>query len=506
MNDRSANDANLVLRRLADHVTTLLAYWDRNLVCRFANRAYEAHMGVGPGALVGKALNNLPDADVSAADQPQIAAVLRGEQQVFERSWRGPDGALVHGLCHYIPDRVDGAVVGFFSQTTNIDPLKRTEAALRASETFLDRTGRIGRIGGWELDLRHQHLTWSERTRHIHEVAADYQPTVETAIHFYAPQARAVITEALQTALKTGAPWDLELPFVTAKGRPLWVRACGEVEYEAGRAVRLLGAFQDITEQRQRRAELQHEQALREEVERHVHTLDQLLKERGEMLDVLAHEVRQPLNNAAASLQSAAATLAEFGERVASQRLNRAQLVMGQVLASIDNTLAVATLLATAEPSCGEDADLDSLLAIAIADMPASEQGRVRVERGDAPHSVMVDTSLMRLALRNLLSNALKFSAAGSPVVVRLSEQVASQALIIDVVDTGPGIPPDEVPRLFQRLGRGAAATRAPKRGLGFGLYIVRRVMELHGGRAELAANSAAGVTMRLVVRPTAAD
>jgi two-component system, OmpR family, sensor kinase len=182
------------------------------------------------------------------------------------------------------------------------------------------------------------------------------------------------------------------------------------------------------------------------------------------------------------------------------------QAVMGQVLASIDNTLAVATLMAHAEPIHREDTDLDTLLAIAIADMPASERGRIRVERSDAPHSVPVDMGLMRLALRNLLSNALKFSGAGAPVVVRLSEQESPQALVIDVTDSGPGIPPAEVAQLFQRGVRSAVPGDASNRGLGLGLYIVRRVMALHGGRAELAANTAAGVTMRLVVGPDPAD
>jgi diguanylate cyclase (GGDEF)-like protein/PAS domain S-box-containing protein len=88
-------------------------------------------------------------------------------------------------------------------------------------------------------------------------VGPDYEPTIEQGIGFYAPEARPVIQAAVQAGIERGEPWDLELPFVTAKQRHLWVRAAGEVEFEDGRAVRLVGAFQDITE----RKRLEHDVA-----------------------------------------------------------------------------------------------------------------------------------------------------------------------------------------------------------------------------------------------------
>jgi signal transduction histidine kinase len=108
--------------------------------------------------------------------------------------------------------------------------------------------------------------------------------------------------------------------------------------------------------------------------------------------------------------------------------------------------------------------------------------------------------SLMRLALRNLLSNALKHGPAGTPVRVRLSDSDHPLALVIEVSDAGMGIAPDVVPRLFDRGARGARG------GHGLGLYIVRRVMELHEGRVELASNEPGRVTMRLVVVQSPAD
>jgi diguanylate cyclase (GGDEF)-like protein/PAS domain S-box-containing protein len=121
------------------------------------------------------------------------------------------------------------------------------EKKLRASEAFLDRTGRAAGVGGWEINLATDQIIWSDETCRIHDVSPGYAPTLKEALDFYAPQAREVIQSAVQTGIEEGRSWDLELPFVTAKGRHIWVRVVGNVEFENGKPCRLVGAFQDVT-------------------------------------------------------------------------------------------------------------------------------------------------------------------------------------------------------------------------------------------------------------------
>ena len=122
------------------------------------------------------------------------------------------------------------------------------QTALRETESFLEETGLVAGVGGWQLDLSTYKLRWTEQTRRIHETDADHEPTVEEAIGYYAPEAQPTIRAAVEECRRIGTPWDLELPFVTAKGRSLWVRAKGQVEFRDGRAARLYGTFQDVTE------------------------------------------------------------------------------------------------------------------------------------------------------------------------------------------------------------------------------------------------------------------
>ncbi|TYC79984.1 diguanylate cyclase [Stappia sp. BW2] len=137
---------------------------------------------------------------------------------------------------------------------------KDTQAALAEAEEqqrrairkrdLLEEITTVSGVGGWEFDLDTDTLTWTDKTREIHEVGSDFMPTVEMALSFYAPNCRHQISDAVVKCIRDGVPWDLELPFITAKGRKRWVRTAGRPVVENGRTTRLVGAFQDITERK----------------------------------------------------------------------------------------------------------------------------------------------------------------------------------------------------------------------------------------------------------------
>jgi diguanylate cyclase (GGDEF)-like protein/PAS domain S-box-containing protein len=226
----------------------------------YVNPAYARHFGHVPGELVGKNLFDF----VVEADRPAVRAVIAdvlssGRPRSTENRVASAAGderwvAWTNGLQHE-----DGDVL-LHSVGRDVTDRKRVDAALRESRAFLGRMGRVAGVGGWQLDLRSGVVVWNDETRRIHDVGPGYEPTLAAANEFYAAPARDAVAAALREGMETGKPWDLEVPFVTAAGRGLWVRTQGEVERENGVAVRLVGAIQDISE----RKALEHEIAERE--------------------------------------------------------------------------------------------------------------------------------------------------------------------------------------------------------------------------------------------------
>jgi two-component system phosphate regulon sensor histidine kinase PhoR len=119
--------------------------------------------------------------------------------------------------------------------------------------------------------------------------------------------------------------------------------------------------------------------------------------------------------------------------------------------------------------------------------------------RADVPEDAVVaklDGSRVRQVLDNLLSNAVKYTEPGGSVRVRLRARPDSAELT--VTDTGIGVAPDEVDKLFGRFFRGAQAARRQIPGAGLGLSIVRSIVEAHGGVVDVSSVPGEGSTFRV--------
>jgi len=203
-----------------------------------------------------------PD-DARKLDQAVALALREGVPYDLELRRTRPDGTDLVVQARGEPKRdVSGAIVGLYGSLQDITDFKRTQEALQASEALLRETGRMARVGGWELDTRTQEVRWTEETYAIHEVPVGEKPSLEEAIEFFHPDDRPVLSASIEKALAHGIPYDLEVRFITAKGRELWTRSICRPEMTDGRVVRLMGVFQDITDRK--RAEL--ELAEREEL------------------------------------------------------------------------------------------------------------------------------------------------------------------------------------------------------------------------------------------------
>jgi signal transduction histidine kinase len=123
--------------------------------------------------------------------------------------------------------------------------------------------------------------------------------------------------------------------------------------------------------------------------------------------------------------------------------------------------------------------------------------------REPLPKSLRIDTSKIKQALTNLMSNAIKFSMPGSRIQVRLYQQDLS--VVIEVKDQGPGIPADELPKLFQLFQQTSVQSTAGERSTGLGLAISKRIVEGHGGTIKVESEVGRGTTFSIWLPLTSA-
>lgn len=145
-----------LLKLVVDNLSAMVAYWDADQRCRFANRAYNRWFGVDPQTLLGRDMRDFLG-PLYELNRPYIEGALRGEPQEFERDIPDPSGGPPRrSLAQYIPDVVDGRVRGFCVLVTEVTRLKQAEEALLRMERQLQASERLAALGGLAAGIAHE--------------------------------------------------------------------------------------------------------------------------------------------------------------------------------------------------------------------------------------------------------------------------------------------------------------------------------------------------------------
>ena len=138
--------------------------------------------------------------------------------------------------------------------------------------------------------------------------------------------------------------------------------------------------------------------------------------------------------------------------------------------------------------------DIAEFVREAVA--PLDRDGRIVLEAPLEPVVVSFDRSRLRHVLDNVVGNALKYST--DPIRIRIA--ALEEGVRIDVIDTGIGIPPDDFERVFTRFGRAANARSRGIAGSGVGLYVAKKIVDVHGGRLDVSSEEDQGSTFSIVL------
>lgn len=127
------------IRTVTDAMPSMIAYWDMQMLCQFANQPYVEWFGRTPLEMMGLPMSTVLGPRLFEQNLPQIQNALAGVPQEFERTIKRPDGSVGYVLANYIPDKdAKGVVKGFFALVTNISRLREADAAIRLSASVFE--------------------------------------------------------------------------------------------------------------------------------------------------------------------------------------------------------------------------------------------------------------------------------------------------------------------------------------------------------------------------------
>jgi PAS domain S-box-containing protein len=429
------------------------------------NAAAAELLGHAPGELVGRSIVDLAHPD-DAPEGALLRAAGSAEVVAARVRLRRRDGtwALVEGRARAL---ADGRVVVVAHDVTE---LERAEHARAESEREFRAIFELALSGKASSDPATGRFL--RVNRKLCEITgySEEELLQRTAADVTHPDDRAADEEAVRRVLAGEASgWTREKRFVRRDGAIAWVIATGTILRDAsGIPTRSFATIHDITDRKRM------ESALRDADRR-----------KDEFLAVLSHELRNPL----APMRSSLAVLARAAP--ASPEAQRAREVLdrqvGHLSRLVDDLLDLARITRGNIQLRRERVDLAGIVVRTAEDhraVLAAAGVTLAVRVFDEGAAVDGDATRLAQVLGNLLHNAGKFTPRGGRVEVVLEAERKGEATL-RVRDTGFGIDPAVLPRLFEPFAVGDLALDRTRGGLGLGLALVKRLVDLHGGRVS---------------------
>lgn len=379
----------------------------------------------------------------------------------------------------------------------DITERRRMEESLRASREDLNRAQAVARVGSWRLNVQSNELLWSDEAWRIFGLPRSERLGYETFLGTVHPDDRDYVDQQWQAALR-GKPYDIEHR-ILVDGTVKWVRERAELEFdEHGRLQGGFGTTQDITERKQAEAELTAAKLAAEAAS----------AAKSRFLANMSHELRTPMN---AILGMIDVALPKAVNPIVRDCLQTARESADLLLTLLNDLLDTAKIesgrleLESAPFSLRQMLDHTTrVLSVRAAEKSLAFSCHVDPH---VPDALLGDRVRLQQVLLNLAGNAIKFTEQGE-VDIRVSALIEDGDAVLDfaVRDTGIGIPPGGLERLFMPFTQADTSTSRRFGGTGLGLYIARNLVETMGGRIWSESEAGQGSTFYFRVRLPVSD
>lgn len=405
---------------------------------------------------------------VRGVPEREIRKALEQGRAENERWHVRKDGTLFWASGLLMPMRDGGEAVGLLKIMRDTTEQKRTEQELQVSRERLDFVVNSSEVGLWYCDLPFDRLVWNTKCKEHFGLPPDAEVTIGTFYERLHADHREATRRAIERSIEGRSQYDTEFRTVDAQGRVRWIRAIGQPFYDVeGTPLRFDGITVDVTER------IRQEEALREADRR-----------KDEFLATLAHELRNPLAPIRAALHLMARHDGAGAEYEEERAMAERQVV--HLARLVDDLMDVARISKGKIDLRREVVDLATAVNQAVQTArPLIEERRhhLSVSLPEAPIRLEADPTRLEQVFWNLLNNAAKYTDPGGEISLTVEQEDGRVA--VRVRDTGIGIEPAMVPRLFQMFVQVGEHRGHAQGGLGIGLGLVKSLVEMHGGSIE---------------------
>jgi two-component system CheB/CheR fusion protein len=466
--ERELQQANERLRLILDNAPVFIYLVDERGRFLSVNRGWLEQIGIDSSSVIGRALGEVFPPAVAAQFAQNNACVLRADGPLeFEETQAGRTYLSVK-----VPVRdAAGRAFAVCGMSVDITDRKRSEAALRESEdrfrSFTDSLPLIVWVHDADGAQEFVNRTFCEFFGVNREEmrAGRWQMLMH-------PEDGEAYSAAFFEAVRDRRPFHGEVRVRRHDGEWRWIESWGRPRFSpSGEFLGFVGTSADITERKRAERKVRESEAALREADR----------KKDEFLAVLAHELRNPLapiRNAVHIMRAPGMGQAELAE--ARDVIDRQ---VKQLVRLVDDLLDISRI--TVGRMALQQAVLD-LRAVAddalLMSGPLLDEAEHDVTVHLPPQPVWVRGDGVRLAqvISNLLNNAARYTPRGGSVSLRVTEEGADALVLVE--DTGVGLSPGVLERIFEPFVQAEGGASRAAGGLGIGLALSRSLTQLHGG------------------------
>ena len=477
--------------------------------CTFINHAGEKMLGRTSADVVGRNMHQLThhthaDGSPYSVDDCPIFRAFRtgvGGRSVDEVFWR-MDGTSFPVEYSAFPIRSEGEVEGAVVTFTDITERKRLDVEIKeSSERFSNLADNIAQLA-WMADgsggIFWYNQRWFDFTgTTLEEMRGEGWQKVQHPDHLER------VTTKYREKIASGEVWEDTFPLRGADGKYYWfLSRAMPIRNARGKVVRWFGTNTDVTRQRE------IEEALRfsEEHLRHARDDAENAREQAEAANVaksqflanMSHELRTPLN---AVIMYSELLQEEAEDRHVDGFIPDLEKIRGagkHLLALINGVLDLSKIEAGKMELYLETFDAAGMVrdvAATVQPMVMKNNNKLELNLPDDLGAMYADLTKVRQILFNLLSNACKFTERGQVTVKAMRDQGNDAFIHFTVTDTGIGMTPEQIAKLFQAFTQADASTTRKYGGTGLGLAISKRFCEMMGGDVNVTSKPGKGTT-----------